>query len=350
MFRGFWKRLRPSSRLTPEVKSSLDELESRCGASFPNLRKAREASVAKLEKRKDALASMRKDDRASVVYAGSIGRMETVDGSDDDFMLLLDTTEDPRGYRAGIESVREILRELDDFVEPGGSGVFAKPVSRQKLIQHIGLEADDNANTTRRMLFLIESRPAWNESFYEESMDLVLDRYLDDSVKDHRPPRFLLNDLIRYWRTMCVDFAGKEKQGPEKWGIRNAKLRTSRKLLFAGGLLPVLTCQKLPKAAMKEFLRGEFSNPPCERIAAAFLEANLIDPAERTIKAYDDFLGILNSPEKRKELERLERDRASSSELFQEVKNLGKSIESGLLSYLFAPGDHAALSKDYLIF
>lgn len=75
----------------------------------------------------------------------------------------------------------------------------------------------------------------------------LLDRYLDQSVKPQRPPRFLLNDVIRYWRTMCVDFAGKEREGPEKWGLRNAKLRTARKILFAGGLLPVLECESRTK-------------------------------------------------------------------------------------------------------
>ena len=45
-------------------------------------------------------------------------------------------------------------------------------------------------------------------------------------VKAYRPPRFLLNDVIRYWRTICVDYVGKERGGAgEKWALRNLKLR-----------------------------------------------------------------------------------------------------------------------------
>jgi hypothetical protein len=60
------------------------------------------------------------------------------------------------------------------------------------------------------MLFLLESVYATNQDVYDDVHEQLLARYLDQSVKPQRPPRFLLNDVIRYWRTMCVDFAGKE--------------------------------------------------------------------------------------------------------------------------------------------
>lgn len=350
MYPGFSRPHRPSWRKSNLVETPLKELERRSCVRFPNLDRARIASADKLAARRKALKDLDEPATSAVVYVGSIGRAEAVDGSDDDFMLLVDEPT-PEDQPPVIEAVKRPLRALDDFEEPSASGIFATPVLRGELINYIGLNDDDNDNTTRRMLFLLESTWAWNQSCHEEMLDLILGRYMDQSVKDFRPPRFILNDLIRYWRTMCVDFAGKEHRGPEKWGIRNAKLRTSRKMLFAGGLLPVLACAGLPKTEMTGYLKNQFATPPVDRVAAAFLKQDeTVDAGARTISAYDDFLGLLSDSDTRQELESLDRDAASTSKLFQKVKELGEDVEAGLLSLLFQPGDPATLARKYLVF
>ncbi|MDQ3722817.1 MAG: hypothetical protein M3376_07085 [Actinomycetota bacterium] len=103
----------------------------------------------------------------------------------------------------------------------------------------------------------------------------MLDTYLDDATKDFRPPRFLLNDLARDWRTICVDFVGKQREDEEKWGLRNAKLRTGRKVLFAAGLLPILLCYRHRQAAMRDFLVEQLRAPATDRLAAAFTAYDL---------------------------------------------------------------------------
>ena len=54
----------------------------------------------------------------------------------------------------------------------------------------VGLQADDNDNLTRRVLFVLESVPATNPSVYTRTRARVLDIYLDFTLKPHHVLRF----------------------------------------------------------------------------------------------------------------------------------------------------------------
>jgi hypothetical protein len=71
----------------------------------------------------------------------------------------------------------------------------------------------------------------------------------------------------------------------EDWGLRNAKLRLSRKALFAGGLLPVLECYRQPASAMLAYLDEGMSAPPLDRLADAFVDRGALDPGVRALDA-----------------------------------------------------------------
>jgi hypothetical protein len=144
-----------------------------------------------------------------------------------------------------------------------------------------------------------------------------------------------LNDVVRYWRTICVDFVGKHRKAGDRWGTRNAKLRASRKVLFAGGLLPILQCFQFDRGDMREFLVDQLTAPATDRLAYAFLEWGVSDPGARFFAAYDRWVGLLNDEGVRRDLNAVTPDNADESAAFREIQGIGRDLERGLLTLLF---------------
>jgi len=311
----------------------LEALAQHSTDGFPNLLRARQTTQERLDDRCKRLATVSLEPRATVVLFGSWGRQELTDHSDDDWALLVDGP-DVTGARCSMNEIGELLGAGKR--KPGEQGIFGNAFSCDDLVDRIGLEADDNKNLTRRLLLLLESVTVLNEKVHERCRARVLEGYLDDSVKSYKPPRFLLNDIVRYWRTICVDFVGKERRGEGgKWALRNLKLRLSRKALFASGLLPVLACRRLAVQDISPFLSDAFQLPALDRIAWAFLEFGATDAGVRAMNAYDGFLALLGDRGVRKELERLSRDEALKSDLFRQGTQLAGDFQQGLLALLF---------------
>jgi hypothetical protein len=332
--------------LATAAASPLEVLAEKADREFAQLVAARKRTKAGLAERSDALADLTRSADVSVVLMGSWGRAEVTAESDDDFMLLVQGAERPD--RDVKPSVDEIAGVLDGV--PGGQGIFGLPVFSERLVHEIGLDDDDNSNFTRRMLLMLESVPVTGQGVYRTVRKEVLNRYLDESVKAYRPPRFFLNDIVRYWRTICVDFAGKEHEGPKKWGLRNAKLRTSRKILFAGGLLPVLECFRFDLAGIRDYLEEQLDMLPCDRIAESFLVHNAIEPGARTFGAYDEFVGRMNDPEFRADLAGVVRDNSAESAAFADVQRIGRELQDGLLALLYETRLLPEVVRDYAIF
>lgn len=311
----------------------LETLAEHSAGGFPNLIAARRETARRVGNMRELLSGIELEEKASVVLFGSWGRQELTDHSDDDWAVLVNGSDTARA-RASLGQIGGVIGQGER--KPGAQGLFGDVIPCDNLVENIGLEADDNKNLTRRLLLLLESVAVAHEPAHRGCRRRVLSGYLDDSVKSYRPPRFLLNDVIRYWRTVCVDFVGKERQGAgEKWALRNLKLGTSRKALFAGGLLPVLLCHRFPAADIDPFLTAMIELPSIDRIAWAYIELDAVDAGVRAISAYDGFLGLLSDAEIRAELEKLSRDEAMGSEVFFQGKRLAREFQQGLLALLF---------------
>jgi hypothetical protein len=81
------------------------------------------------------------------------------------------------------------------------------------LVHEIGGLADSHVNTTRRILLLLESKAIGDRTVCDRVIRALLSRYLEEDTHFHPAsgsrsfvPRFLLTDVVRYWRTIAVDY------------------------------------------------------------------------------------------------------------------------------------------------
>lgn len=342
---------RGSRSLLDDPRGQCEQLAQSAGLAIPHITEARTHTRKAIAELREKLAREDLPCGVSVCVFGSWAREELTPGSDDDWALLV--AEPPAIYDKDVVRAMAIAQQHLESKgrEPGVQGVFGVPFDVYTLEHNVGLDADTNTNLTRRMLLLLESVGVSGD-VHERGWEKVLARYMNDGVKPYHIPTFLLNDLIRYWRTICVDFEGKHRDTPAddpKWVSRNAKLRTSRKLLFAGGLIPILLCELYDRDEMTPFLKRWLSAPPLDRIATAFRWADAESEGARALAAYDRWLAIQLSESDRAELGALRRDTRRDSELFREIDNLGKQFERALLALLFE-SRLAVLSRQALVF
>ncbi|MBS1869460.1 MAG: hypothetical protein JSS99_07325 [Actinobacteria bacterium] len=327
----------------PPAETPLARLEQHAGRAFPALSAARERTARRLAERAVLLEGVAIAPNATVALMGSWGRRELTTGSDDDYVVLVRGLAPADGgwgsaHDTAAAVAERFARDPGGFGAPGRQGVFAEVVYSADLMR-VGLDDDTNTNLTRRMLLVLESVAAVHDDVLAGVRLDVIHDYLRAALRDRRPPRFLLNDLVRYWRTIGVDFVAKDRErGGAGWGLRNAKLRTSRKLLFASGLLPVLRCHELRAEQIAPFLAEQFALPPSDRVADAFLRYDAPTEGAQALAAYDAFLALLDDDAVRAELSALDsRAAAAGSPRWREVAELGATLEDRLLGLLFGP-------------
>ena len=166
---------------------------------------------------------------ASLVVFGSLARGEWTTGSDLDWTYLVDAQANSDHLRITREIDRVLKENRERFPSPGQTGIFGNLAFSHEIVHQIGGQADTNRNTTQRVLLLLESVAIGHEvQAYERVMRAVINRYLEEDTqllaedgKAYRVPRFLVNDIVRFWRTMAVDFASKQRdRGGEGWGLK----------------------------------------------------------------------------------------------------------------------------------
>lgn len=185
-----------------------------------------------------------------IYTTGSYGREEAGNESDIDLFFINSDSEQKFKKIDKIlidADLIGIIRELK-FPEFSGDGEYLEVHNIKDIYKELGSRNDDYLNFfTARMLLILESKCLYNEKVYDKLIDEILHKYYIDFDKNESfHPMFLVNDIIRFWRTLCLNYEYSrsrnelDQKQKVKAHIKNYKLKFSRKLTCYSLMLNIL--------------------------------------------------------------------------------------------------------------
>jgi hypothetical protein len=334
------------------MPTAIETLEQRLGKRWPAIAAARITTNTLVSRLTEAIGDLG-DPNIAVVTTGSLGRGEATNDSDADWVLLVDGLSNP-DHALLIRDIGDRIREILPK-EVGPTGTFGDIVVSHQLVHYIAGTRDTNENLTRRILLLSESRALSNPIVRERVIRNVLARYVvyDRSVasrsgKRHPIPHFLLNDVVRYWRTIASDYASKMwERHREGWGIRNIKLRFSRKLLLIWGLLASFSGELFETESLRgverddeyyvllaELIREQTEVTPLEQLARLSLDV-APEIGDAIFTSYDEFLAALADPAARKNLESVKFEEAPNDPTYDALRQSSQRFRDAVNRLFF---------------
>lgn len=304
----------------------------------------REQARRRLVELHDRLAAAEKvaGERACVYVTGSFGREEASQHSDLD-LFIVGRTDDPQGQatkRRALSRLDEICVKADlieatramGFQEFSGDGEYLVHYTVDDLVKTLGHPNDDASNTfTARLLLLLESRPLLGSDIYWEAIDQVIACYWGDFT-DHKNefvPAFLANDILRLWRTFCVNYEARTAREPEekkaKRRLKNYKLKHSRLLTCYSALAYLLAVFKEKETVTPDDARMMVDLTPTARLEALAVEFGADQgTVDSLLDAYQKFL--VNTDAAEQTLVNRFLDPAVSRQLFSEANEFGDLV------------------------
>lgn len=282
----------------------------------------------------------------TVGIAGSLARMEATAVSDCDLVVVLRGDVAPDS-QAGMNAFTEVWKALAplELGAPEGAGIYAAPVSVTHLLdpQTLGKVAEDQRIFGSRILFLLELQPVWGEGSFRQISRAVVERYASHyvAVEQSKQWSYLLNDLVRYFKSLCQTYMFGELTNDYRWRLRNLKARHSRLLIYVG-LLFLLGEASRTVERKETWLADRLSWTPAERVAALYA-AYGDDRFAIIAGCLNRFVAAMSMPKFRESLAatvepNLPLARESNPE-FIELKRNGDEFLSELLRFALARRD-----------
>ena len=275
---------------TPTVTRCVDALQSHAA-----LAERRRQSRTRLDHVRDALnaSDVIRNQPLAIFCAGSLARMESGTKSDLDLFVTAEGDGEPRKRLFQITLFSELMainKQLD-FPPFSNDGEYLKVYFMEDLTSRTGSPLDDSENLfTTRMLLMLESQPIAHEHIFQAHLRKILELYYrDQNAATPFKPIFLLNDLLRYWRTVCLNY--EERRHDADWPFRkkNVNLKFSRMLTVFGTVLPLIAepADSVPKLA------SLCTKTPLERLATGLDllgDEDLADRWRGILDVYEKFL------------------------------------------------------------
>ena len=257
--------------------------------------------------------------KACVYVTGSFGRLEASPHSDLDLFILgkVDGIKNREGKEGSLlkrldeicikADLIELTRELK-IPEFSGDGRYLVHYSVHELTKTLGTPEDDVTNTfTARLLLLLESQPLLERAVYGEVMKEVIAAYWRD-YEDHKSdfmPAFLANDILRLWRTFCVNYEARTTRMPAeekaKGKLKNYKLKHSRLLTCYSALLYLLAVYVNEGAVSPSEALAMIAITPTKRLEWLLTQRHLAEAhsaIQTLLDQYEIFLETTNFAEK----------------------------------------------------
>lgn len=261
-------------------------------AQFEPLQKRKSESERRISELESEInnCSLFQNKSIAVYCAGSLGRHDFGVLSDLDLFVI---TREP-SLHGGINSpfCQKLIEINNALGYPQLTERFLKVHLLSENLKAVGAPKDDTENFfTMRMLMLLESKPVANGEVYQSCLSEIVRHYYRDADEDRLfSPTFLVNDLLRYWRTLCLNYE-QIRQNPERpWRKKNINLKFSRMLTVFSTVLPLIS---IPIRCEAELLPLT-EKTPLERLAYGLDNLNdtsMLDDFQSFMEAYETFLG-----------------------------------------------------------
>ncbi len=264
--------------------------------AYPALAEARRRSLRLLAAMGGLLRGLplRTADVLCVSVSGSLGRLEAGPHSDADLIVLV---ADGAARAGAMNAVWETLSPLN-LPRPKAAGIFATATTRAELLDPatLGRVVEDVGVFGKRMQLLLDAQPVYGADAHRDVVRAILERY----ATGFGTWDTLLNDLVRYYRSLCLEAQWDFGARGGGWYVRDLKRRHSRATLYAA-LLFLLGESNKEKDDKITWLAGRLGRTPLDRIAEVYA-ANDDPHFGRVAAAYDCFLAGMNDATVRAEL------------------------------------------------